>query len=111
MCLDARTRMTLRTGALIVTRNTIKVGKLKMVNQPQEIFNPVVARFRAFSWPDKNVGGPIKPFPETDAELLQYISAWENGERKGKTKRQYCRFQGELQRRFIRQISVALPGW
>jgi hypothetical protein len=65
--------MRLWTGASIVTRNTIKVGKLKMGNQPQEIFNPVVARLRAFSWPDKNVGGPLKPFPETDADLLQYI--------------------------------------
>jgi hypothetical protein len=54
--------------------------------QQQKIVNPVVARFRAFSWPNKNVGGPITPFPETDAELLQHISAWENGELKGKRK-------------------------
>ena len=72
-----------------------------MGNYPQEIFNPVLARLRAFSWPDKNVGGPIKPFPETNDDLLQYISEWENGVRKGKNARQHCRFQGELQRRYI----------
>jgi hypothetical protein len=109
MCSGARTRMSLWTGASIVTRNTIKVGKLKMGNQPQEIFNPVAARLRAFSWPDKNVGGHIKPFSETDEELLVYISEWEDNERKGKNARQYCRFQGELQRRYIKQIAAAFP--
>ena len=82
-----------------------------MGNYPQEIFNPVVARLRAFSWPDKNVGGPIKPFPETNDDLLQYISEWENDVRKGKNARQYCRFQGELQRRYIKQIAAAIPEW
>ena len=82
-----------------------------MGNYPQEIFNPVVARLRAFSWPDKNVGGPIKPFPETNDDLLQYISEWENGVRKGKNARQHCRFQGELQRRYIKQIAAAIPEW
>jgi hypothetical protein len=82
-----------------------------MGNQPQEIFNPVVARLRAFSWPDKSVGGPIKPFSETDEELLVYISEWEDNERKGKNARQYCRFQGELQRRYIKQIAAAIPEW
>ena len=79
--------------------------------QPQEIFNPVVARFRAFSWPEKNVGGPIKTFPETDAELLQYVSEYETNIRQGKSKRQYCRFQGELQRRYLKQIAAAIPDW
>ncbi len=82
-----------------------------MGSQPQEIFNPVVARLRAFSWPDKDVGGPIKPFSETDEELLVYISEWEDNERKGKNARQYCRFQGELQRRYIKQIAAAIPEW
>ena len=80
--------------------------------QPQEIFNPVVARLRAFSWPDKHIGGPIKPFPETDAELLQYVSEYENNIRQGKSKRQYCRFQGELQRRFFPEwASSYLPAF
>ena len=82
-----------------------------MGNHPQEIFNPVVARLRAFSWPDKNVGGTIKPFPETNDDLLQYISEWENGIRKGNNARQYSRFQGELQRRYIKQIAAAIPEW
>jgi hypothetical protein len=79
--------------------------------QPQEIFNPVVARLRAFSWPDKNVGGPLQPFAETDAEMLQYISEYDDNDRKGKNKRQYCRFQGELQRRYLKQIAAAIPDW
>jgi DNA polymerase elongation subunit (family B) len=81
------------------------------MTQPQEIFNPVVARLRAFSWPNKNVGGPIKSFPETDDELLHYVSEWENMERKGKNARQYCRFQGELQRRYLKQIATVIPDW
>jgi len=103
--------MKLWTGASTVTRNTIGEGKQKMDNLPQEIFNPVVARLRAFSWPDKNVGGPIKPFPETDEDLLRYISEWENNERKGKNAKQYCRFQGEFQRRYLKQIAAAIPDW
>src|ERR1700678_4218124 len=79
--------------------------------QPQEIFNPVVSRLRAFSWSDKNVGGPITQMPETDAELFRYISEWENKQRKGKNKRQYQRFQGELQRRYLKQIAAAIPTW
>jgi hypothetical protein len=82
------------------------------MSHPQEIFNPVIARLRAFSWPakpkkKKHASRDVEKM--TDGELLTILSRGLPRDKEGIFL--YKSAQGELQRRYLKQLAASIPEW
>ena len=93
------------------------------MSHPQEIFNPVIARLRAFSWPEpkKKRREPRNKSANSNNDddncavvnlsneaLLDVLSV---DEPRGKRIKKYRQAQAELQRRYIQQLAASIPDW
>jgi hypothetical protein len=84
------------------------------MSHPQEIFNPVIARLRAFSWVGPKYSKIARDDPDnvknmSSESLLDIVS--HNEPRSGKTKTKYRQAQGELQRRYMSRLATSIPDW